>query len=189
MSKQDVAEGILRAIYKRLIYVAATLGFIFIILFLIGIAAEQQRIEVQQQADRLADVERILKSLEAESKRSSDEHREQTQDDRRQNQALCLIMIQIAPEALKEIEPPLDEQCRNLTRVSEPSDTGHARTNDSPAVTMPPSIAQPQSSPVERDTQQPTDKREAPVQEETRRSIVRPILDGVTNVIEGITDF
>ncbi len=89
----------------------------FVIIFLVigtilNINAVSDRLSSQNTESR--DV--LLNRIDRETQEQTKAIQEQTDKLNQQFQALCFIIVQIAgPEALTQIDPPLEEQCRDLT--------------------------------------------------------------------------
>jgi hypothetical protein len=91
------------------------LQFVIILLVIGAIVntnAVSERLSNENSDSRTAVLERIDRETQAQSKAIE----EQTDKLNSQFQALCFIIVQIAgEEALAEIDPPIQEQCRDLT--------------------------------------------------------------------------
>lgn len=83
---------------------------------------------------------RIVKSVERESDK-------QTKIINRQFQALCFLLVETSgADTLKQLDPPLEEQCRNLTRELKAEAAAQQRTAQPQAVlpTQPKPATRPQ---------------------------------------------
>lgn len=89
----------------------------FVIIFLvigaiINTNAVSEKLSSQNSDSRAAVLDRIDRETQAQSKAIED----QTDKLNSQFQALCFIIVQIAgEEALAQVDPPIQEQCRDLT--------------------------------------------------------------------------
>lgn len=141
--------------------------------------------------------ERRAESIAQAVKQINDKSDEQTEQLNRQLQALCFIIIQTSGyEALRQIDPPLEEQCRDLTAETKQPPASRVQstpmqqstpqtfsgTNDTPR----PSVAQPNPSepPAEPEAQTPQDEP----QDEPRGivpSLINRATDTLTNLLGG----
>lgn len=89
----------------------------FVIIFLVigtilNIKAVSDRLSNEGTESRTA----VLERIDRETQEQTRQIQQQTDKLNQQFQALCFIIVQIAgPEALTQIDPPLEEQCRDLT--------------------------------------------------------------------------
>lgn len=95
----------------KLILQFIIIGLIILVMVNSNIIAERQSRESRESTAEVID------RIDQETKRQSDEIQAQTKKLNQQFQALCFIMVKLAGEdALKNIDPPLEEQCRALTQ-------------------------------------------------------------------------
>ena len=105
---------------------------------------------------------------------------EQTVQLNRQLQALCFLIVQTAgQEALKQFDPPLEEQCKNLAQ-----ELKQAPTKPEPTYQSPPTQAENKQPTIE---QRQTPPRELPSQApESVLPLVPSLIDNVTGAINGL---
>lgn len=135
----------------------------------------------------------IVERIDRETQLQSEEIERQTEQLNQQFQALCFIIVQVAGEdALHQIDPPLEEQCKELVQeLREDTETQQAAPQSSvrpqPIAPIP---SQPQQVPVERrsgDQVQPdppvTTPRDDPPAEPSNDSW---LLGGLNSLLNGI---
>lgn len=104
------------AIHRQYDNIKLILQFVIIaliIVVMINANVLSERLATQNRESTAEVVDRI----DNETKRQSEEIKKQTDQLNTQFQALCFIIVQIAGEdALRNIDPPLEEQCRDLVQ-------------------------------------------------------------------------
>lgn len=115
------------------------------------------------------------------------ENNEQTETINRQFQALCYLLVEISgEEALRQLDPPIEEQCRDLAVEMR----SNARTQQSVSTPTPqPSPSGSQVAPATPTQQTPATEQKATQQsDDTKqdRGLVLGILDGTGGLLNGI---
>lgn len=127
------------------------LQFVIILLVIgtiVNINAVSDRLSSQNTESRDVLLQRIDRETQEQTKAIQD----QTVKLNQQFQALCFIVVQIAgPEALSQIDPPLEEQCRDLTAELRQDAADEKANTQSYAAPVPQS---PRSEPVDPRTPQ-----------------------------------
>lgn len=112
----NIATKIQMAIHRHYDNIKLVLQFVIIgliILVMINANIISDRLSTQGQESTAEIAERI----DRETQLQSEEIKKQTDQLNTQFQALCFIIVQIAGEdALRNIDPPLEEQCRDLVQ-------------------------------------------------------------------------
>lgn len=114
------------------------------------------------------------------------ENNEQTETINRQFQALCYLLVEISgEEALRQLDPPIEEQCRDLA-IEMRKDSSISRPvaptpNPSPSVSRatPATPTQQNSATEQKVTQQSDDTKQ-------EKGLVLGILDGAGGLLNGL---
>lgn len=118
--------------------------------------------------------ERRAEGIAEAVKQINDKTDEQTEQLNRQLQALCFIIVTVSgEEALRQIDPPLEEQCRDLTN----------ELRNRPEQTNTP-VVQNQSNPQPVTPQNETRLEDTPPVEET--GIIENIIRGADHTLKGL---
>lgn len=136
--------------------------------------------------DRGEGIIRIVESIERETD-------EQTKTINRQFQALCFLLAETAgPEALKQLDPPFEEQCRDLARQlrnEEIRATGQAPTPPSNSSEQPaPTPRHDAPSPATPRSKEPAVRPEAPDVPEPEQASEGPEADLLPRLLNPILD-
>lgn len=159
----------------KLILQFIIIGLIILVMVNSNIIAERQSRESRESTAEVID------RIDQETKRQSAEIKEQTEQLNRQFQTLCLIAVKLAgEEALRNIDPPLEEQCRALTQ--ELRDDAAVETTPAPQSPNTQPATPPTGSTTQPDPRQETPSGGKPP-ENTNRSW---LLDGVDNLLNGL---
>lgn len=164
----------------KLILQFIIIGLIILVMVNSNIIAERQSRESRESTAEVID------RIDQETKRQSAEIKEQTEQLNRQFQTLCLIAVKLAgEEALRNIDPPLEEQCRALTQeLREDAATAAPQSSTTPAPKTP--TTQP-TTPAAPSQSGETPRQDAPSggapPDNTERSW---LLGGVDNLLNGL---
>lgn len=132
-----MATRVQMAIHRHYDNIKLVLQFVIIAL-IIGVMVNANIISDRQTTLRRESTAEVIERIDQETKRQSAEIEAQTKKLNQQFQALCFIMVSIAgEEALANIDPPLEEQCRALTQELR---------NDEAASTTSPATQAPQAA-------------------------------------------
>ncbi len=116
----------------KLILQFVIIGLIIWVMVSANMASERQTRETRQSTAEVVD------RIDEETKRQSAQLDAQTTKLNQQFQALCFIMVQIAGEyALQNIDPPLEEQCRELTQELRDDAAANRQSTTTPAPQTP----------------------------------------------------
>lgn len=163
----------------KLILQFVIIGLIILVMVNANIASERQTRETRQST---ADV---IDRIDEETKRQSAEIQKQTTQLNQQFQALCFIMVKIAGEdALKDIDPPLEQQCRDLTQELRDDAAANTQPSATPAPQAPTTQPTTPATPSQSGEQprQNTPSGGAPP-DNTERSW---LLSGIDNLLNGL---
>lgn len=121
----------------KLILQFVIIGLIVLVMINANVISERQATQNRESTAEVVD------RIDEETKRQSAQIEEQTRKLNQQFQALCFIMVKIAGEdALRNIDPPLEEQCRALTQELRNDETQQTlpqrQSNTSQVPTAPP---------------------------------------------------
>lgn len=135
----NMATKIQMAIHRHYDNIKLVLQFVIIGL-IIMVMVNANLISDRQTAVTQGSTAEVIDRIEAETKRQSEQIEAQTNKLNQQFQALCFIMIKVAGEdALRNIDPPLEEQCKALTQELRDD----AAANTTPPATQPPRATTP----------------------------------------------
>lgn len=133
----SVGTNIQMAIHRHYDNIKLILQFIIIAL-IIGVMVNANIISDRQARDSRESTAQVVDRIDQETKRQSAEIEAQTTKLNQQFQALCFIMVQIAGEyALSNIDPPLEEQCRELTQELRDDAAANTQPSATPAPRTP----------------------------------------------------
>lgn len=119
----------------------------------------------------------------------SRENDEQTDKINRQFQALCFIIIQTAGrEALSQLDPPLEDQCRNLTAELKKRDAATEKRDSSTQQQQKPRRADSQEQPQEAPERPsaPSQPSEPTPEPRPQPSVLERVLEPVNNLLRGV---
>lgn len=146
----SVGTNIQMAIHRHYDNIKLILQFIIIGLVILVMVNANVISERQTRQNRESTAE-VIDRIDQETKRQSEEISKQTAQLNSQFQALCFIMVKIAGEdALRNIDPPLEEQCKALTQ--ELRDDAAANTQSSTAPVPRAPTTQPTTPPTPSQT-------------------------------------
>lgn len=163
----------------KLILQFIIIGLVITVMVNANLIAERQTRESRESTSQVVD------RIDEETKRQSEQLDAQTTKLNQQFQALCFIMVQIAGEyALQNIDPPLEEQCKELTQELRDDAANRQSTPATPApqspTTQPTTPAAPSQS--GETPRQSTPSGGAPP-DNTERSW---LLGGIDNLLNGL---
>lgn len=148
MKKSTKIQMFIHHRYDNIKLVLQFVIIFLVILTILNINAVSDRLSSEGTESRTA----VLERIDRETQEQTRQIQEQTNKLNQQFQALCFIIVQIAgPEALTQIDPPLEEQCRDLTAELRQDAANNATGTQTPAAPVPQS---PRSEPVDPRTPQ-----------------------------------
>lgn len=163
----------------KLILQFVIIGLIILVMINANVISERQASQNRESTAEVVD------RIDEETKRQSAQIEEQTRKLNQQFQALCFIMVKIAGEdALRNIDPPLEEQCRTLTQELRNDAATDAQPSATPAPQQP--NMQPVTPPANQQSGE-TPRQDPPSSGTPPESANRSwLLGGIDSLLNGI---